>query len=33
MEQHTLPSSVIAVLVVAGIVLFVALILYANQAG
>ena len=33
MEQHTMPTSVIAVLLVAGVVLFVALILWANQAG
>jgi hypothetical protein len=32
-EQHSMPTSVIAVLLVAGVVLFVALILYANQAG
>jgi hypothetical protein len=32
-EQHTMPTSVIAVLLVAGLVLFIALILYANQAG
>jgi hypothetical protein len=32
-EQHALPTSVIAVLVTAGIVLFIALILWANQAG
>jgi hypothetical protein len=32
-EQHTMPTGVIAVLLVAGLVLFVALILWANQAG
>jgi hypothetical protein len=32
-EQHAIPSSVLAVLVVAGIVLFLALVLWANQAG
>jgi len=32
-EQHALPSSVIAVLLVAGIVLFLALVLWGNQAG
>jgi hypothetical protein len=32
-EQHAMPSSVIAVLLTAGIVLFMALILWANQAG
>jgi len=32
-EQHAMPSSVIAVLIVAGIVLFIALILWANVAG
>ena len=33
MEQHALPSGVIAVMLVAGLVLFIALILWANQAG
>ncbi len=33
MEQHTMPSGVIAVLVVAGMILFLALILWGNQAG
>jgi hypothetical protein len=32
-EQHALPSGVLAVLVVAGVVLFLALVLWANQAG
>jgi hypothetical protein len=32
-EQHAIPSSVIAVLVGVGIVLFIALVLWANQAG
>jgi hypothetical protein len=32
-NQHAMPSAVLAVLVVAGIVFFLALILYANQAG
>jgi hypothetical protein len=32
-EQHALPTGVIAVLLVAGLVLFIALILWANQAG
>ena len=30
MEQHAMPSSVIALLIVAGIVLFLALVLWAN---
>jgi hypothetical protein len=33
MVQHSMPSSIIAVLLVAGLVLFLALILWANQAG
>jgi hypothetical protein len=33
LEQHTMPTGVIAVLLVAGFVLFIALILWANQAG
>jgi hypothetical protein len=32
-EQHAIPSSVIAVVLIAGIVLFVALVLWGNQAG
>jgi hypothetical protein len=32
-EQHAMPTGVIAVLLVAGLVLFVALILWGNQAG
>jgi hypothetical protein len=32
-EQHAMPTSLIAVLIVAGIVLFLALILWGNQAG
>jgi hypothetical protein len=32
-QQHVMPSALIAVLVVAGILLFLALVLYANQAG
>jgi hypothetical protein len=33
MEPRVMPTALIAVLVVAGVVLFLALILYANQAG
>ena len=32
-EQRVIPTAVLAVLVVAGVVAFLALILYANQAG
>ncbi len=32
-EQHTIPSSVIAVLLVIGLLGFIALLLWANQAG
>jgi hypothetical protein len=32
-EQHAMPTGVIAVLLVAGLVLFIALILWGNQAG
>jgi len=32
-EQHAISSSVIAVLITAGILLFLALVLWANQAG
>jgi hypothetical protein len=32
-EQHAIPSSVIAVLVGGGVILFLALVLWANQAG
>jgi len=33
MDQHAIPSSVIAALIIVGIVLFLALMLWANQAG
>jgi hypothetical protein len=33
MQQHAIPSSVIAVLVGGGVVLFLAIVLWANQAG
>ncbi len=33
MEHRTIPSSVIAVLVGAGILIFLALVLWANQTG
>jgi hypothetical protein len=32
-EQHAIPSSVLAVIVSVGVVLFLALVLWANQAG
>jgi hypothetical protein len=33
MAQRTIPSSVIAVLLVVGVLGFIALVLWANQAG
>ena len=33
MQRHAIPSSVIAAVVIAGLALFLALVLYANQAG
>jgi hypothetical protein len=32
-QQRVMPTALLAVLVVAGVVAFLALILYANQAG
>jgi hypothetical protein len=32
-EQHAIPSGVLAVIVGVGVVLFLALVLWANQAG